>query len=87
MLKILNEKVKKTPEDIEREYSNCKYILINYGDLQDPAGYLYCISESADTFDDISREIYNLTKKATQCMLLGSYENGGAVGVQYEIKK
>ena len=87
MLKILNEDTLRTPGDIESEYSNSKYILLNYGDIQNPKGFLYCVSGSADSFDDISREIYNLTKEGKQCILLGSYDNGGAVGVQYEIKE
>ena len=86
MLSILNERIRKTPEEIEKEYKNCKYILLNYGDIQSPMGYLYCVSDSADSFDDISREIFELSSKGVQCMLLGSYNNGGAVGVQYEIK-
>ena len=85
MLQVLDEKIQRTPEDVEREYSNCKYILKDYGDIQNPNGFIYCVSDSNDTFDEICQMIYDLTKDGVQCMLLGSYNNGGAVGVQYEI--
>ena len=44
MFTVLNESVTKTPEAIEKEYPNSKYILLNYGDIQNPMGNLYCVS-------------------------------------------
>ena len=85
MLQILDEKTARTPENIEKEYKNCKYIITDYGDLQNPNGFLYCVSSSSDSFDEITRKMYEMTKTGIQCMLLGSYNNGGAVGVQYEV--
>ncbi len=40
MLKILDEKIRKTPENIEKEYPNCKYIITNFTDIQNMDGYL-----------------------------------------------
>lgn len=34
MLKILDEKIRKTPENIEKEYPNCKYLITNFTDIQ-----------------------------------------------------
>ena len=34
MLEILNETVSKSPELVETEHPNSKYILLNYGDIQ-----------------------------------------------------
>ncbi len=85
MLKILDEKKPRSPEDVEKEFKNCKYILINYGDIQNPKGFLYCVSQSNDSFDEICQTAYEITKSGKQCILLGSYDNGGAVGVQYEV--
>ncbi len=85
MLTVLDEHTFRTPEDIEKEYRNCKYILKNYGDLEHPKGNLYCVSLSADSFDEICRKIYELTRQGEQCMLLGSYNNRNAIGVPYEV--
>ena len=47
MLKILDEKIRKTPENIEKEYPNCKYIITNFTDIQNMDGYLYCIDRKS----------------------------------------
>ncbi len=87
MLKILDEKIRKTPENIEKEYPNCKYIITNFTDIQNMDGYLYCISADNDSFYDICVVQENLEKKGIPSYLLGSYNNGGAFGVQYEVKQ
>lgn len=42
MLRVLYEKSLRTPDDVQRQYGNRKYILLNYGDIQDPSGF--CIA-------------------------------------------
>ena len=53
MLKILDEKVLRTDDEIGRLYKNCKYLctIDSYDKLADNNGYLYCISTSEDSFD------------------------------------
>lgn len=86
MLKILDEKVLKTDDEIENEYKNCKYISIidSYENVADNTDYLYCVSASADSFDELIDERDRLEDAGKICILGGSYNNGGAVGVQYE---
>ncbi len=86
MFTMLNETGRKTPEEIEIEYPNSKYILVNFGSIQDPCGNLYCVSTSDDSYGKICEIAEDLSQKGIACMLSGSYNNGGAFGVQYEIK-
>ena len=87
MFTVLNESVTKTPEAIEKEYPNSKYILLNYGDIQNPRGNLYCVSTSSDSYRQICEAADEFSSRGIPCMLAGSYNNGGAFGVQYEIDK
>lgn len=88
MLKILDEKVLRTGDDIEEQYKDCKYLTIidSYDKIADNDGYLYCVSTSDDSFDELIRERERLEDEGRICVLGGSYNNGGAVGVQYEYK-
>ena len=80
MLKILDEKVLKTDEEIERLYM---YLIDSYAKMTDDAGYLYCVSTSEDSFGQLYKERDRLLKAGKCCVVGGSYNNGGAVGVQY----
>lgn len=88
MLKILDEKVLKSDEEIRKLYKDCKYIYIidSYEKAVDDEGYLYCVSTSDDSYMDLIDERERLQDAGKICVLRGSYNNGGAVGVQYEIK-
>ncbi|MBQ9438061.1 MAG: hypothetical protein IJU50_06975 [Lachnospiraceae bacterium] len=85
MLKILDEKKKRSEESVVDEYKNCKYILLDYGDIQKPYGFLYCVSDSSDSFREICEKAEEFEEKKIPCILGGSYNNGGTFGVQYEI--
>lgn len=88
MLKILDEKILRTGDDIEEQYKDCKYLTIidSYDKIADNDGYLYCVSTSDDSFDELIKERERLEDEGRICVLGGSYNNGGAVGVQYEFK-
>ncbi|MFG6323783.1 MAG: hypothetical protein K1W35_25480 [Lachnospiraceae bacterium] len=89
MLKILDEKILRTGDDIEEQYKDCKYLTIidSYDKIADNDGYLYCVSTSDDSFDELIKERERLEDEGRICVLGGSYNNGGAVGVQYEYKE
>ncbi len=87
MYTVLDEKVIKTPEIIELEYPNCKYLLVNYDDIQNPKGNLYSVSFSLESFRQICEAADEFSSRGIPCILAGSYNNGGAFGVQYEIKE
>lgn len=55
ILKILDEKVLKIDEEIEKLYKDCKYLCIidGYDKLADNNGYLYCVGISEDSFDEL----------------------------------
>jgi len=86
MLKILDENVLKTDDEIEEQYKDCKYLYIidSYDNLIDHNGYLYCVSTSEDSLNQLLYERSRLQKEGKCCVVGGSYNNGGAVGVQYE---
>lgn len=88
MLKILDEKVLKTDMEIRRLYKNCKYVytIDSYDKIIDDEGYLYCVSTSDDSYLELIRERDRLEDGGKICVLGGSYNNGGAVGVQYEFE-
>ena len=88
MLKILNEKVLKSDMEIRSLYKDCKYVYIidSYDKVVDDEGYLYCVSTSDDSYDELIDERDRLEDDGKICVLGGSYNKGGAVGVQYEIK-
>ena len=89
MLKILDEKILRTDDEIEELYKDCKYLCIidSYDKVEDNNGYLYCVSTSNDSFEELVNESDRLAKVGKCCVIGGSYNNGGAVGVQYEVKE
>ncbi len=88
MLKILDEKTLKNDYEIEEQYKGCKYLYIidSYDKMIDHNGYLYCVSTSDDSFDELIDERDRLEEEGRICVMGGSYNNGGAIGVQYEYK-
>ena len=88
MLKILDEKVLKTDEEIEGLYKNCKYLYIidSYDKMIDGEGYLYCVSASEESYTELYATRDRLRDEGKICVVGGSYNNGGAIGVQYEYK-
>ena len=88
MLKILDEKVLRTDDDIEEQYKDCKYITIidSYDKIADNDGYLYCVSTSQESLKQLIAERSRLQKEGKCCVIGGSYNNGGAIGIQYEFK-
>lgn len=88
MLKILDEKILKTDDEIEELYRDCKYLYIidSYEKLIDHSGYLYCVSTSNDSYTELYEMRDRLRDEGKLCVVGGSYNNGGAIGVQYEYK-
>lgn len=86
MLKILDEKVLKTDKEIGKLYKNCKYLctIDSYDRIAENNGYLYCVSTSEDSFDELYDIRDRLTEEGKCCVIGGSYNNGGTIGVQYE---
>lgn len=75
MLKILDEKTLKNDYEIEQQYKDCKYLYIidSYDKIVDHNGYLYCVSTSDDSFDELIDERDRLEEEGRICVLGGSY--------------
>lgn len=88
MLKILDEKILKTDGEIRQLYKDCKYLYIidSYDKVVDDEGYLYCVSTSEDSYTELYQLRNQLRSEGKICVVGGSYNNGGAVGVQYEYR-
>lgn len=80
MLLILDEKEKRTPQDIEAQYPNCKYLLTSVTDIENLRGYLYCVSTDRDSL----LEMCKIAETMTNSIIMGSYNNGNS-WLQYEI--
>lgn len=89
MIKILDEQVRRDAEEIREEYPKCKFLLINIDitHLQDLDGNLYCISDSKSSFNEICSLSKKFSKDGICNIIMGDYEDGGALGVQYEYKE
>ena len=77
MIQILDEKIKKSQEQIEKEHPNCKYLLL-MEDIVDEDGYLYAVSTDEnehDEFCDFWRSITDkeCTFNGLYCVMCGSY--------------
>lgn len=86
MLQILDEKVLRSDDEIESQYKNCKYLCIidSCDRFADNNGYLYCVSTSEDSLRLLLNERDRLKQEGKCCVIGGSYNNGGAIGVQYD---
>lgn len=88
MLKILDEKTVKTDHEIKELYKNCKYLytIDSYDKMLNDEGCLYCISTSEDSYKQLYEIRNRLLSEGKCCVIGGSYNNGGAIGVQYEYR-
>ena len=87
MLQILDEKEKRTEEDIEKQYKGCMYILTGFTDLQNPTGFLYCISAERNSYHDICKKADELEQSGVPCILSGNYADTVGPGLVYEMEK
>lgn len=89
MLTILNEPERRDAETIRSEYPKCKFLLINIdiSKLQDLDGNLYCISDSKSSFKEICSLSREFSTNGVRNIIMGDYEDGGALGVQYEYRQ
>lgn len=61
------------------------YIIDNLDSLMEHQGYLYCVSNSDESFPELVDAECRLREQGILCVHAGSYNNGGGVGVQYEV--
>lgn len=61
------------------------FVIQDMSDMSDIQGYISFISDGADSYHALIDEYNKVKKQSQQAMVIGSYENGGAVGVQYNV--
>ena len=74
-------------EDARKTLKKSKAIFIidQETDMQDIKGHIVYVSQSIDTYDELIRQFNEHKMNSERAMVIGSYENGGAVGVQYTV--
>ena len=73
MLTIVKETATKSPIEIEHEHPNCKYLFIDFTDLNNLRGHLYAISEDIDSFESLCELSDQLTNEGITCCIMGDY--------------
>lgn len=85
MLNVLREDVFETPKEIEQRYPRCKYIFVDFTDLNNLRGRLYAVSDSASSYDELCALSNRLSDEGTNSCIMGEYAEGGMIGVQREL--
>ncbi|MBO6179902.1 MAG: hypothetical protein J6O04_12050 [Selenomonadaceae bacterium] len=89
MLKKMEEK-RIIPLDVARtEYPKTKkiFVITDMSNIADIKGYVCAVSMDKSSFGELLDMDKKIQKDGHQTMLIGSYENGGAIGVQYEFSR
>ena len=61
------------------------FVIQDMSDMSNIQGYISYISESESSYDELIRELNKVRRDNINAMVIGSYENGGAIGVQYSM--
>lgn len=62
-------------------------VLFLISDMSDIQGTIFMVSEDNSSFSELCDENDRLKEQGKQTIIIGSYENGGGVGVQYEMQQ
>ena len=88
MLSIVKETEIETPQEIEKRYPHCKYLLRDFEDVNNMRGRLFAVSDGKDSFHDLCVLSDQLADEGVACIIMGEYEEGGMmIGVQREFKR
>lgn len=87
MLEMFDGKEKISAARVKEAYPNCHYILVDINDdLQNLEGRLYCVSHSHDSYRKLCNIADDMEENSVPFAHLGFYDDGHAVGIQYEIE-
>ena len=56
-------------------------------DMSDIQGTVFIVSEDNTSFNELCDENDKLKEQGKRTIIIGSYENGGGIGVQYELQQ
>ncbi len=88
MLEYLKRDKMERCEDIEKEFENCMYIIVDTNnDIENLMGKLYCVSHSSKSFEEINAVFDKLWAQGRDVSLLGLYKDAWSPGLHYIIKE
>ena len=87
MLKKINDLQELSLSAAREQYPKSKiiFVITDMTDMSDIQGKVFMVSDSDDSFDDLCMEDRKLRDQGMQTIIAGSYENGGAIDVQYAV--
>lgn len=87
MLKKIESAQTQSLSTARSQYPKSKMIFIisDMSDMSDIKGSVFMVSDDDASFDELCGEDQKLREKGLQTIIAGSYENGGAIGVQYQV--
>ena len=65
--------------------SKVLFLVSDMSDMSDIKGSVFMVSEDDTSFNELCDENDKLRNQGKQTIIIGSYENGGGIGVQYEL--
>ena len=65
--------------------SKALFLVSDMTDMSDIKGTVCMVSEDNTSFTALCDENDRLREQGKQTIIIGSYENGGGIGVQYEV--
>lgn len=67
--------------------SKILFLITDMSDMSDIQGTVFMVSDDNTSFNELCDENDKLTEQGKQTIIIGSYENGGGIGVQYELQQ
>ena len=74
---------------VRNQYPKSKvlFLISDMSDMSDIQGTIFMVSEDNSSFSELCDENDRLKEQGKQTIIIGSYENGGGIGVQYEMQQ
>ena len=67
--------------------SKVLFLISDMSDMSDIQGTIFMVSEDNSSFSELCDENDRLKEQGKQTIIIGNYENGGGIGVQYEMQQ
>ena len=67
--------------------SKVLFLISDMSDMSDIQGTIFMVSEDNSSFSELCDANDRLKEQGKQTIIIGSYENGGGIGVQYEMQQ
>ena len=67
--------------------SKILFLITDMSDMSDIQGTVFMVSEDNTSFNELCHENDKLKEQGKRTIIIGSYENGSGIGVQYELQQ